>query len=74
MYQLLNTFVGGDEQNQLVSQHKTLVNAIKANDRLQRKVKQANGQSSYLPTEILCDWEPVDTDEYEAALCQFHNW
>lgn len=70
MYQLLNEMVGGDERGKLVSQHRTLVAAIKANDKLQRKVKANNGASSYLPVAYRKDWSPVDVDEFDAALCE----
>lgn len=68
MYQLLNDMVGGDDKGKLVSQHKSLVAAMRANQRLQRKVKAGNGQSSYLPTRILSNWSPVD--EYEWAQAE----
>ncbi len=72
MYQLINTFIGGDLKSQLVSQHKSLQAAIKANIKLQRQVKKANGSTSYLPTKILENWQPVNEEEYDAALTVVH--
>lgn len=63
MYSLYDTF-----NNQTVSRHHTIKNAVRANIRLQRRVKKHNGQSCYIPTVILDrDGDPIINDhpEYE---------
>jgi hypothetical protein len=47
MYAIYDTF-----NNRIVSRHRKIVAAIKADQRLQRSVKRANGATSYLPTEL----------------------
>ena len=64
MYELYDTF-----NKRVVSRHRTLDAAVKADRRLQRAVKRGNGQSSYLPTEYHKDGERLTDDEYEIALC-----
>lgn len=48
MYALYDTF-----NNRIVSRHRTVEAACKADSKLQRAVKRANGSSSYLPTRIM---------------------
>jgi hypothetical protein len=48
MYHLHETFNGT-----LVSSHRTLRAAVEADIRFQRAVRRANGESAYIPTEIL---------------------
>jgi hypothetical protein len=47
MYAIYDTF-----NDRIVSRHRTIDAAIKADQRLQRSVKQSNGATSYLPTEL----------------------
>ena len=47
MYAIYDTF-----NNRIVSRHRTIDAAIKADQRLQRSIKRANGMTSYLPTEL----------------------
>lgn len=63
MYELYDTFNG-----RIVSRHRTIENAVKANIRLQRRTKKYNGDSCYIPTQILDrDGDPITSDhpEYE---------
>lgn len=49
MYALINTFNG----NRVISRHRTIDNAVKADIKFQRAVKRANGRDSYMPTDIV---------------------
>lgn len=51
MYVLVNTFLN----DRVISRHRSLNAVAKANDRLQRAVKRANGQSSYMPTRVMLE-------------------
>ena len=53
--------------NTNVSSHRTLEAAVAADIKFGRAVKRANGQSSYIPTEILCDGNPLTDDQKEQA-------
>lgn len=46
MFLLYDTF-----NNRLISRHRTVLNAMKASQR-HNKIFKANGQNSYIPTEI----------------------
>ena len=50
-----------------VSTHRSLESAVAADIKFGRAVKRANGQSSYIPTEILCDGERLSDDQIEQA-------
>lgn len=51
----------------IVSSHRSLEAAVAAEIRFGKSVKRANGQSSYIPTEILCDGERLTDDQIEQA-------
>lgn len=72
MYALLNSF-----SNKIISRHRTVDNAVKADDRLQSAVKRSNGPGSYIPTRLVetVDGElvPVDEDEVAAAIDRLWN-
>lgn len=55
MYALINTMSGvqGDSIGAVVSIHRTIEAAAAADVKLQRQVRRANGDSSYLPTRIV---------------------
>jgi uncharacterized membrane protein YecN with MAPEG domain len=56
MFAVLNTMSavsGSSTVGRCESKHRTFEAAEAANQRLQRAVKRANGQSSYLPTRIV---------------------
>ena len=55
MYALINTMncVPGDSIGTIVSQHRTIDAAERADAKLQRLTKAANGANSYLPTRIV---------------------
>jgi hypothetical protein len=55
MYALINTMnaIQGDSIGTVLSQHRTIAAAERANDTIQRMTKRANGSSSYLPTTIV---------------------
>lgn len=50
-----------------VSAHMSLEAAVAADIKFGQAVKRANGQSSYIPTEILCDGERLSDDQIEQA-------
>jgi hypothetical protein len=68
MYELRN-------DGHTVSQHRTLDAAVKADMKLQRQVKKANGASSFLMTDVIhvhtvcgkCRSDEINADEYWAA-------
>jgi hypothetical protein len=47
MFALYDTF-----NQKVISKHRSVEAAIKADERLQRAVKRANGDNSYLPTDL----------------------
>jgi len=54
MYALVNTFSATSDSIGIVeSVHRTLVAAGRADVRLQRRVRRANGATAYLPTAIV---------------------
>ena len=55
MYAVINTMsaVQGESIGAVVSIHRTEEAAKRADDKLQRLTRRANGQSSYLPTQIV---------------------
>lgn len=66
MYELYDTF-----NNQTISRHRTIANAVKARKKLDRQVSAANGKGSYIPTCIFdSEGEPVNSDhpEYDEVL------
>lgn len=63
MYELYDTF-----NNCTLSRHRTLKAAVKADRKVQRRIKRANGRTSYLPTEIRKDGERLSDEEYEVSL------
>jgi hypothetical protein len=60
-YTLEDTFNG-----RVVSRHRTLEAAVRASYRFARAIRRANGENSYLPTEILCDGQPLDDSQQES--------
>jgi len=50
----------------LISRHRTLEGAVKAGLFHARAVRRANGQNSYIPTEIRCDGRRLDDDQVES--------
>lgn len=64
MYQLIDTF-----NDRIISRHRTIGAAVKADAKFQRRVKRANGNGSYIPTKVLdADGNEVDTiaEQYDA--------
>lgn len=53
--------------NRTVSNHRSLEAAVAADIKFGKAVKRANGQSSYIPTEILCDGRPLTDNQKEQA-------
>jgi hypothetical protein len=49
MYAVVNTFTN----NTVISRHRTLLNACKADAAFQSKVRKNNGSGSYIPTRIM---------------------
>ncbi len=60
MYQLKDTF-----NNQIISRHRTIEAAARAEVKFSRAVKRSNGEHSYIPTVCVCpDGGVVDSDEW----------
>lgn len=55
MYALINTMnrVPGDSIGAVLSRHRTVEAAKRADTQIQRRVKRGHGQNSYLPTAIV---------------------
>jgi hypothetical protein len=60
-YTLEDTFNG-----RVVSRHRSLEAAVRASYRFARAIRRANGENSYIPTEILCDGQPLDDSQQES--------
>lgn len=68
-YTLLDTF-----NDRVISRHKTLEAAVRAEIKHDKAVKKHNGQSSYIPTDILTpDGAPVDADTYNEMRYRLGN-
>lgn len=66
MFEVYDTF-----NNKVISRHRSLVAAVKANESFQAKVSKANGAGSYIPTVYHQDGKPVlpeDLDEAEYTV------
>jgi hypothetical protein len=50
----------------LISRHRTLEGAVKADLAHARAVRRHNGPTSYIPTEIRCDGKRLDDDQMES--------
>ena len=48
MYELYDTF-----NDRVISRHRTIKNAVRADIRLNRRIKKYHGQNSYIHTQIL---------------------
>lgn len=63
-YRIYDTF-----NNRVISNHRTIEAAVKAESKFSARVKKANGRNSYIPTRIeVCDdsakaWVAADQDE-----------
>jgi hypothetical protein len=68
MYALVNTF----HNDKIVSRHRSINNAAKANARYQRDCKRCNGESSYMPTKIMRivegSLEPLNDVDHEYSI------
>ena len=62
MFELYDTFNG-----HTISRHRSIEAAVKADRKFQRAVKRANGDSSYIPTQIREDGKAIDENDYYAA-------
>lgn len=68
MYQLTDTF-----NNSIISQHRTLYNAVRADLKHARAVARNNPPGSYVPTRILRDGESLkEREEDERFDIQSH--
>jgi hypothetical protein len=50
----------------LISRHRTLEAAVKADLSHARAVRRRNGPTSFIPTEIRCNGRRLDNEEFEA--------
>ena len=71
MYALLDTF-----NNRIVSKHRTVRAAVKANHRFQRAIKRNNGQSSYIPVDCkqIVEGELVELDDWGQQVWTFLDY
>jgi hypothetical protein len=67
MYTLTDTF-----NDRIISRHRTLEAAAKAQAKHSRAVKRHNGASSYIPTAIAYEGKAVD--EYEMMQAERSAW
>ena len=51
----------------LISRHRTLEGAVKADLFHARAVRRHNGPTSYIPTEIRCNGKRLDDEQMESA-------
>jgi hypothetical protein len=51
----------------IISRHRTLEGAVRADLAHARAVRRHNGPTSYIPTEIRCDGKRLDDDQIESA-------
>lgn len=67
MFKLIDTF-----NNCVISNHRTLVAAVKASAKHSRAVRKANGSSSYIPNQIVevVDCEEVPVNEYDLMAAE----
>jgi hypothetical protein len=74
MYALVNDFDAG---NRVISYHRTIAAAVKADDKLQKLTAKNNGSGSYLPTKIKrlerCELVPLTDDEQEEMYAAKHT-
>lgn len=61
-YTLHDTF-----NNYLISRHRTLEGAVRADLAHARAVRRHNGPTSYVPTEIRCDGKRLSDEQIESA-------
>jgi hypothetical protein len=61
-YSLHDTF-----NDYIISRHRTLEAAVKADLSHARAVRRRNGPTSYIPTEIRCDGRRLNDDQMESA-------
>jgi len=60
-YTLHDTF-----NDYIISRHRTLEGAVRADLAHARAVRRHNGPTSYIPTEIRCDGKRLDDDQMES--------
>jgi hypothetical protein len=60
-YTLHDTF-----NDYIISRHRSLEGAVKADLAHARAVRRRNGPTSYIPTEIRCDGKRLDDDQMES--------
>lgn len=53
--------------DRLLSSHRSIETAVRASYRYARAVKRANGESSYIPTEIRCDGKRLNDAQVHDA-------
>lgn len=64
----MNTYTLRDTFNaRNVSNHRTLQAAVEAERKLLGRVRRYNGPNSYVPTEILCNGEPLSLEMRDEA-------
>lgn len=51
--------------DKLLSSHRSIETAVRASYRYARAVKRANGESSYIPTEIRCDGKRLNQTQLD---------
>lgn len=51
--------------DRLLSSHRSIETAVRASYRFARAVRRANGESSYIPTEIRCDGHRLNDSQVD---------
>lgn len=60
MFNLVNEFTGRS-----ISNHRTILAAVKAQDKLCKQVRRVHGHSAYTPVKILCDGQPLSESQVD---------
>ena len=68
MYTLIDTF-----NNTIISRHRTLKAAVKAEFKYSDAVKRSNGLNSYLPMQILASGKRLSEDQIDEAYGYYSN-
>ena len=60
MFNLINQFTG-----RTISNHRTILAAVKAQTKLCKRVKRIHGNSAYTPVTILCDGQKLTESQID---------
>lgn len=60
--------------DRVISVHRSIKTAVHASYRFCRAVKRANGQNSFIPTQIRCDGKRLDEDQQTLEAAYRIKW